>query len=332
MPVVTVDTDWKYRGMQTICCENRFLRLVILPDLGAKILRLIHKPSDRNILWENPRLVPRTVPVGSSYDDNFFGGWDELFPNDEPITLNGERYPDHGELWSQPWRWRIEENSDKEVVIHLWCFSSILNVRVEKWLSIEAESPIVRFHHRIQNQGHTPVDFLWKLHPALAISPNHRIDLPPCRVLRVDETFSDLAGEEQFDWPHCRGKKGGRVDLRMVPAPESPCKEFVYCTDLADGWCAFTDTAAQVGFGLRFPKDVFRSVWLFLSYGGWRGCSTAVIEPCTAWPKELDTSIANGTCSHLDAGEALECEVEAVVYHGFRSVKEIRAGGEVIGE
>jgi hypothetical protein len=329
---VTVDTDWKYRGMQAICIENRFLRFIILPELGAKILRLIHKPSDSNILWENPRLVPRIVASGASYDDNFFGGWDELFPNDEPITLNGERYPDHGELWSQPWRWRIEEDSGKNVVIHLWCFSSVMNVSVEKWLSIDTESKFLRFRHRIRNLSHTPIDFLWKLHPALAISPDHRIDLPPCRVLRADEAFSDLVGEEQFDWPFCLGKNGGKVDLRIIPPPEASVKEFVYCIDLVDGWCALTDAFSRVGFGLRFPKDVFGSVWLFLSYGGWRGYSTAVIEPCTAWPKELDASIAHGTCSHLDGYGVLDCEVEAIVYEGLRSVSEIRAGGEVSGE
>ena len=332
MSAVTVETDWTYRGMQAICLENRILRLILLPDLGAKILRLIHKPSDRNLLWENPRLIPRPVQVGASYDDNFFGGWDELFPNDEPVVMNGERYPDHGELWSQPWRWRVDEDSGGRVVIHVWCSCSVVNARVDKWLVMEAESPVLRFRHRIQNLGVTPLDFLWKLHPALAIGPNHRIDLPPCRVLRADDAFSDLVGDEQFNWPLCRGKDGGMVDLRFVPAPGRPSKEFVYCTDLADGWCALTDTAARVGFGMRFPREVFGSVWLFLSYGGWRGYSTAILEPCTAWPKELDTAVARGTCSHLDAGGALECEVEAVVYEGLRSLREIRAGGEVVGE
>jgi hypothetical protein len=332
MHMVTVETDWTYRGMQAIVLENHALRLLLLPDLGGKILRLVHKPSDRNLLWENPRLVPRPVPLGASYDDNFFGGWDELFPNDEPIVLDGERYPDHGEIWSQPWRWRIEEDSGGRAIVHMWCYGSVLNARIDKWLIMPAECPILRFRHRIHNLGRTPVDFLWKLHPALAVGPDSRIDLPKCRVHRADETFSDLVGEEEFDWPHCKGKDGSRIDLRLAPDPRRALKEFVYCTDLADGWCALTDVAARVGFGLRFPKEVFQSVWLFLTWGGWRGYSTAVLEPSTAWPKELDAAIARGSCSHLDPGGMLECEVEAVVYEGLGSVSEIRAGGEVVGE
>jgi hypothetical protein len=332
MRAVSVETEWMYRNLQAVCLENRVLRVIILPEPGAKIYRLIHKPSDRNILWNNPRLLPRAVPIGASYDDHFFGGWDELFPNDDPVVLNGERFPDHGDLWSQPWQWRVEEDSGERAVVHLWCFSSVLNVRVDKWLTLEAESPVLRFRHRLRNYGPVPVDFLWKLHPALAVGPGYRIDLPSCRVHRADKDWSGLVGEEQFDWPFCRGKNGGTVDLRLVPDPGNPCNEFVYCTDLADGWCALTDTEAGVGFGLLFPREVFISVWLFLAYGAWRGYSTAVLEPCTAWPKELDTAITRGTCSHLAANGTLECEVEAVVYEGIRAVREIRSGGKVAGE
>lgn len=332
MKSVSIETNWKYRNLETIIIENNLLKIIILPESGAKIFRLIHKPSDKNLLWENSQLIPRSVPFGASYDDNFFGGWDELFPNDEPITLNGEPYPDHGELWCQPWRFAIEEHTEKRVIVHLWCFGSVTNARVDKWLTVDSESPVLNFRHRIQNLGNNPIDFLWKLHPALSISANHRIDLPPCKILRVNEGWSDLIGEEQFSWPFCKGKSGGTVDLRKVLGQEHHCKEFVYGIDLEDGWCALTDTESRVGFGMKFPKEVFRSVWLFLSYGGWRGYYTAILEPCTAYPKELDKAIANGTCTHLEAMETLECEVEAVVYEGLQSVKNIKTGGEVVGE
>ena len=42
MKPVTVDTDWRYRRMETIILENNCLKAVILPELGAKILHLVH--------------------------------------------------------------------------------------------------------------------------------------------------------------------------------------------------------------------------------------------------------------------------------------------------
>ena len=333
MPIKTIiNTEWKYRGFEAVILENKQIRMVVLPELVAKIWELTNKKSDTDLLWKNPRLPLRAVSHGASYDNNFTGGWDELFPNDEPLTLNGETYPDHGELWSQPWQWEIEESSADRGSMHLWCHSSVLNVRVDKWISLQKESAVIRFRHRIQNFGSGPIDFLWKLHPALSISPHHRIDLPPCTILRVDEAWSGLIGEERFAWPSGKGKNGGMADLRRVPGAESNVLEFVYATELTDGWCALTDASSGVGFGMRFPKEIFRSVWLFLSYGGWRGYYTAIIEPCTAYPKELDRAIAQGTCSHLAGGGVMECEVEAVVFDGLKAVRNIREGGEVIGD
>jgi hypothetical protein len=203
---------------------------------------------------------------------------------------------------------------------------------VEKWISLQKGDSVIRFRHRIQNFSPGPIDFLWKLHPALSITPRHRIDLPPCAILRVDEALSGLIGEERFQWPLGKRKNGGTVDLRKIPGPEENLLEFVYATELEDGWCALTDTGTGVGFGMRFPKEIFRSVWLFLAYGGWRGYYTAVLEPCTAYPKELDKAIAQNTCSRLEAKGVLECNVEAVVYDGLKSVRTIRQGGEVVGD
>jgi len=331
MKLVTVDTDWRYRNMETIILENEWLKAVILPELGAKILHLIHKPSNTDMLWRNPRLIPRPLPFGAGYDDNFFGGWDELFPNDEPVTLDGDHYPDHGELWCQPWSFMIEEATDKRVTVHLWCHGSVTAARIDKWITITADLPVIQFRHRIRNLSDKPLDFLWKLHPALSISPNHRIDLPRCTMLRGDAGFSDLAGEEEFLWPTCKGKHSETVDLRFVLPPESNTKEFLYGIDLAEGWCAMTDTARKVGFGLVFPENIFRSVWLFASYGGWRKNYMAILEPCTAYPFDLKEAIARGTCAHLDPYGELECEVKAVLYDGFSAVNNIEPNGIVRG-
>ena len=327
-----VNTDWTFLGFRTILMENRFLKLVILPELGGKILRLIHKPSAKNLLWENPRLSPRPVHFGATYDDNFFGGWDELFPNDEPVSINGETYPDHGELWCQPWQYALEVNSEQQGVIHLWCFGSVTNTRIDKWLTLNAESQVLHFRHRIENIGNLPIDFLWKLHPALKISANHRIDLPSCTILRADESWSDIIGEENFSWPFCLQTDGSKLDFRKVLSLEKNFKDFAYGIDLNSGWCALTDTESRIGFGMKFPREVFTSVWLFITSGGWRGYKTIVLEPCTAYPFDFEKAIANRTCSHLEARETLECEVEAVVYEGLQSVQEIKTGGEVLGE
>ncbi len=100
---LSVNTDWSYSGLRTVVLENRLLRVVILPAAGAKIWQITYKPHDADLLWNNPRIAPSRLPSNSHYDDVWSGGWDELFPNDEISVIEGEGYPDHGELWTGEW-------------------------------------------------------------------------------------------------------------------------------------------------------------------------------------------------------------------------------------
>jgi hypothetical protein len=318
-----IDTHWTYRGFRAVVLENRHLRAVILPELGAKVWSLLDKAADREALWHNPRVPPRPAHYGATYDDWFCGGWDELFPNDAPASVGGESYPDHGEVWSMPFEWDVATENGA-ATLRMWRSGVATNTSIEKRISLRADEPTLRFGYRIGNGGPGPLDYLWKLHPALRVSPASRIDLPARRVL-VDEGFRDRLGVEEFTWPQA----GGAVDVRQVPPQEAAACDFYYAVELDAGWCALTDTAARAGFGLAFDPAVFRSVWVFGAYGGWRGLYTTILEPCTGYPYRLEDAIAQGTASRLGAGETLETEVVAVLYRGVESVNHIGSDGEV---
>ena len=327
---VRFDAHWSYRGLQALVLENDQLRAVILPELGAKLWSLTYKPVDREMLWQHPRVHPRPVPFGATYDDWFCGGWDELFPNDAPVTVGGESYPDHGEVWSMPFEWEVIDHSERAITIRLDRSGVVTATRMEKWITLCAGEPLLHFRHRFQNDGPFPLDFIWKLHPALRITPQSRIDLPAQRVL-VDEGFRDRLGAEvvEFRWPNARASTGAAVDMRRIPSPESATCDFFYAVELDAGWCALTDTGEHVGFGLVFDPQVLSSVWVFGAYRGWRGLYMTILEPCTGFPYRLDEAIAGGRHSHLDPGASLETEVTAVLYRGLESVQQITRDGKV---
>ncbi len=80
METATLSTSWTLHGLRAIVLENRYLRLVILPEAGAKIFQIMYKPLDAALLWNHPRIVPARQAIHASYDDMWSGGWDELFP------------------------------------------------------------------------------------------------------------------------------------------------------------------------------------------------------------------------------------------------------------
>ncbi len=325
---VRIDTNWRYHDLRALLIENSHLRLVLLPELGGKLWSLLFKPLDREIFWHNPRMAPRPAPYGAAYDDWFCGGWDELFPNDAPTSLAGDVYPDHGEWWSMPFAWEITAACPEEVTVHCWRAGVVTDTRVDRWITLRADSPTVTVRYRIHNAGPQTLDYLWKLHPALAISPGARLDLPAC-IVQPETLFNDRLDRQPFAWPIARGAQGGTVDMRMVPGKDAATCDFYYATDLAAGWCALTDVSAGIGFGLAFDPAIFRSVWIFGAYGGWRGHYTTILEPCTGYPYQLDEALARGTASQLASGATLETTVTAVLYQGRSAVTEITADGEV---
>ncbi len=329
MNAIHFDPHWTYRGFRALLLENRYLRAVILPELGAKIWSLVDKLADRETLWHNPRVPPRSVFYGAAYDDWFCGGWDELFPNDAPAVIGGDAYPDHGELWSMPYDWQADADAN-EIRLRLSRSGVVTPTFVEKSITLRADEPMMRIRYRIRNDGATPLDFLLKLHPALAIDPGCRIDLP-ARTVLVDEGFRQRLGAtvSQFTWPLAQSDAGAAVDMRQIPPQSAALCDFFYAIELDAGWCALTDTARAAGFGLAFDPAVFSSVWVFGAYGGWRGLYTAILEPCTGYPYRLEEAIAQGTASRLEPGAELDTEVTAVLYRSMSAVERIDRDGAV---
>ena len=94
---VRLTTGGTIHGLDAVALENDFLRITVLPQLGGRIWSLIHLPTSRELLWQNPNLPPAVAEYGAGYDSGWAGGWDEVFPSDAPAEIDGVAYPDHGE-------------------------------------------------------------------------------------------------------------------------------------------------------------------------------------------------------------------------------------------
>jgi hypothetical protein len=325
---VRVSTDWSYRGLSAVVLENSVLRIVVLPEVGGKIWQITYKPLDADLLWNNPRIAPAKLPMGSRYDDVWSGGWDELFPNDEVAVIEGESYPDHGELWTG--QWTAEPFSEAGLAgVRLRYVTPISSIEVEKTISLRSNQARIEFQHRFTNRGQTPFAFLWKLHPAMAVSQESRLDFPHMKV-RLEPAFpGTLAGApEVTDWPIVK-ISGGDVDLRCVTPESARRLYFFYGTEMKGNWCALTDTARKLSCALQFDSAVFSCCWLFATYGGWRNCNVAVLEPCTGYPLNFEAMKSAGRHKTLRPGESLQTDVRFLVQEGLRSVGEIDSSGSM---
>ena len=297
-------------GFPALKLSNGRMEAQVLPTLGGKVWSLRDMESGRNWIWNNPQVPLRTVPVGSEYDENWAGGWEELFPCDAAGNAFGRELPDHGEWWSRAWSWEVvDAESRLELRMRLQCES--IRVSCEKIITLAADRPELTIRYRINNLEGEQIHFLFKQHLAVAVAPTDRIELPAGQMTAVDRAFSTrLGGEGPYSWPIGVGRDGSPVDISVLPSADQGHREFVYVSELAEGWCGVRDAEGR-RLRLRFPKEIFPHTWLFMTLGGWRGLYTVVLEPCTNKPKDLSAAIKAGQCASLPRGGVLECSVTA---------------------
>jgi hypothetical protein len=323
-----LDARWQYNGLRAMVLDNPALQVTILPEMGAKVYNVIHKPTDTNLLWHHPRILPRVIPYGSLFDDTWPGGWDEILPSTEACEYRGEKLPDMGELWSLPWDWREEPTGDGSACVYTGVSAAILPLRFERWLRLDADQPVIHLRYRVTNTGLTPLDLIWGIHPVFAIGPNHRMDLPVRRAL-VGRSSGESLGEagQEYDWPTLPTPHGN-FDASRIQPYEANVFGGHYGTELTGNWFALTDTARCIGVGMVFPADVFRVLWLWQVYGGWRGLYHLAIEPWVGYPVRLDQAITAGRQRILQPNQPLEYEAAMIVYTGMDSVGGIKRDGD----
>lgn len=309
-----ISTEWSLAGQAAVVLENRHLRAVLLPGLGGKIISLVDKAADIELLWRNDRVPVGAVPFGAGYDDVFLGGWDELFPNDEPEILAGEPMPDHGELWSLPWTITDLVEGPDEVSVELTVRGPISATSVSKRLVL-GRDPTLRTDYRVTNNGRRELPYLWKSHVAVRVHPDTVVDLAADDVLV--HAFGDPRARPdggRFRWPTAVAA-GVAHDFRRPPdTTAGGVTEFLIATTLTDGRCAVDHAAAGSGLTLRWNPTELPSCWTFASYGGgWRGLEVLVLEPCTGHPLSVREGVAAGTHRTLAAGATTAWSLTAEV-------------------
>jgi hypothetical protein len=283
--------------------ESDYLQVDVAPIVGGRIVNLVEKRSGYQFLWHNEQLELERVPPYSEYDPNFYGGMDELIPNDIPETINGVESPDHGELWTMPLSYRVE-NSDLVLSGTL----PLCGLAYERRLSLRPDGPLMDLDYRIANPTDERRVFLWKHHAALKIEAGDRIVCPARSARVVDPEWCRWENTAPFEWPMIEGE---RADV--IP-PVDGTMAFLFLYDLEAGTMAWRSESSGLTFEYRFDTDVFPYAWYFASYGGFDGHTMAILEPCTTMPLSVREAAQLEQCSMLEAGEHIETRV--TVYAG----------------
>jgi hypothetical protein len=318
-------TDGEVNGHRALYLENGALKITVLPDKGADVYELVHKPSGVDFLMKTPQgLRPPGQEPPSNFLDNYEGGWQELFPNTgDPCEHRGVSLRFHGEVALLRWSHIVERDDDEETSVLLSVQCPKTRLMLERRMRVRGNDPALEIEEKVTNGSNSPAEFVWGHHVVLGgdfLEDGCRLDVPARTLITPEQLYepatASLAPGQSERWPLGRGRDTEeRVDLSRVPGPEARSHDDAFLTDLADGRLSVTNPHKGLGFVLEWDVSLFRYVVLWGPYGGAHlppltGIYGVGVEP---WVSRHNLEEANrcGESVSLDPGQSLRTALRA---------------------
>jgi tetratricopeptide (TPR) repeat protein len=268
------DRDRAPRRIDALVIENDRLRVTVLPALGGRISSLVHKPTDRELLYRNPVLQPANFALNGAW---FSGGieWN--------IGATG-----HTTLSCAPLHAARVPAPDGGEMLRLWEWERLrdLPFQVDLWLPDGSDFLYVGV--RIRNPHERPAPTYWWSNIAV---PEER------RVLAPAEEAWHFGYERRLHRVPVPSHDG--VD-RSYPLNSPYAADYFY--ELPDGrrrWIAALDAD---GHGLvQTSTDVLRGRKLFVwgTGSGGRRWQEWLTEPGTGGYCEIQAGLARTQLEHV---------------------------------
>ena len=299
----------EWNGLTTQVLENEFVRIRVVPEVGAKIVELFDKRNSHEWLWsDSSRPVKKTV-YAAKYDEFDISGFDECFPTigvskysrNSSITL-----PDHGELWSVPWDSRIDHQSILSTVA-----STILNYQFSRRITLDSENVLIDYE--ITNNSQTAIDGLWSAHPLFALSKTGKIRISENPVMYKEFGFGGRIGEDGDDWyaghlsahvwPRVRNSRGEELDLSEFKSDEGVTDKVVLRSP-KDGKVALELSELKRMITFNFDPQQIPYVGICFNLTAWplngQKATWIAIEPTFGRTDRLDECITSGDNLQID--------------------------------
>jgi galactose mutarotase-like enzyme len=287
-------------GFRRVTLDNGAVRAQFLPELGGKMSSLVRLESGHEFLLQAQRPL-RRPHYGARFADFHTSGFDDCIPTVSPCRYpdsGGLMLPDHGELWSIPWKAESESET-----LRLSARGRALPYCFEKTISLIDES--VQIDYSVKNETGTKLRFLWSAHPLLAVEPGSRIILPDeIGELWIEYSHGDRLGSHgsTCTWPTSNTAHGSaRLDCLL--SSEARFADKLFAPRMRNGYCALHKPSSHEHLEFHFDPEQIPHLGLWICQGAWpnieHGHYTVALEPCTGWPDSLAEAVAEGEACEL---------------------------------
>ncbi|MEW6507750.1 MAG: DUF5107 domain-containing protein [Bacteroidota bacterium] len=310
---------YEENNLEHISLENDFIKVVFLPQIGGKMIKFINRKTGTNFLLDpqNKEKGYKKAFHGAPFRNYDVSGFVECFPTVEACNIQTKlgskiSFPDHGQLWSKPWRYQISED---ETLIRTakginWDYSFTKKVRLE-------ENRFV-IDYLVENNEEEPLPYVWAAHPLFNIDEGDEIYLTD----EIQKVFLYWANDVSL------GKKGDSLSWPLLDENNDyskiPNKNFNKAVKLFSGklnepvWAAFHKTKNRESFMISYDSVEIPYLGIWLCYGGWPEDNsnkhfTISLEPTNSCSNSLAEAIENNKCGIIHPLQKSEWKIEFMI-------------------
>ncbi len=149
--------------------NHRYCVKAIYGNIGFTIVSLQDLLYGKEWLYTEEMFLDNKN-AAESFDSQYRGGMEFIFPSDETEVYQGTFQKDHGLLWRIPYHVRLEQDK-----LTAEGYAKENKVRVFYNLELQEESILLQI--RICNEGEKEIPFLARLHPAFLITDSSEFKL-----------------------------------------------------------------------------------------------------------------------------------------------------------
>lgn len=173
------------RAYTAVFLENRYLKILILPELGGRVQMALDKTNDYHFVYYNRVIKPALVGLAGPW---ISGGIEFNWPqHHRPSTFDAVD-------------WRIVNNDDGSVTV--WC-SEVERMFFTKGMhgfTLHPDRAVLHIDVQLHNRTDTPQTFLWWANPAVHVNDDYQSVFPPDVRAVMDHGKRDVS-----EFPIARG-------------------------------------------------------------------------------------------------------------------------------
>jgi tetratricopeptide (TPR) repeat protein len=204
--ILDVKTDREYTA---VFVENKYLRIMILPELGGRIQRAYDKIRQRDFIYYNQVIKPALVGLTGPW---ISGGIEFNWPqHHRPSTF-------------EPVDFTIEENGDGSKTIWVNEVELMTRTKGMAGFTLYPGKAYLEIKARLYNRTFLPQTFLWWANPAVKVNDHYQSVFPPDVTAVFDHGKRDVSSFPIAQGTYYKVNYAPGTDIsqyRNIPVPTS---------------------------------------------------------------------------------------------------------------